>query len=301
MTRPGYLRHLASAPISWGICEVPGWGLLLDPDRVLSEMRGLGIVATELGMAGWLGDSPADVVATATRHEMQVIAGFVPLVLHDSAQRDTLRTEAVEAAATLRAAGATHFVTAVVVDADWSPRVPLDKSGWKTMAEGFRIVDEICAEHGLTQAIHPHVNTLVETADDVNHVLDKSDVMWTFDMGHLFIGGTDPLRFVRENYDRIAHVHLKDVKRSVAERLNAKEITLFDAVREGIFTPMGSGDVPIASIVRELTKRGFDGWYVLEQDQAIVGEMPAPGTGPVDAVRESVRFLESLAAADSHA
>jgi inosose dehydratase len=232
---------------------------------------------------------------------MQVIAGFVPLVLHDPAQRDAMKADATRNAATLQAAGASHFVTAIVVDADWSPRIPLDRGAWNAMAEGFRIVDDICAAHGLTQAIHPHVNTLVETADDVNHVLDVSDVKWTFDMGHLFIGGTDPLRFAKENYDRIAHVHFKDVKRSVAERLNAREITLFDAVREGIFTPMGSGDVPIAAIARELTARGYEGWYVLEQDQAIVGDMPAPGTGPVDAVRESVRFLESLAAADSHA
>ena len=35
--RPGLLERLASAPISWGVCEVPGWGLELPVDRVLRE------------------------------------------------------------------------------------------------------------------------------------------------------------------------------------------------------------------------------------------------------------------------
>ena len=36
-------------------------------------------------------------------------------------------------------------------------------------------LDELCAEHGLTQALHPHVGTLVETAADVATVLERSE------------------------------------------------------------------------------------------------------------------------------
>ena len=46
--------RLAGAPISWGVCEVPGWGTELRPDRVLGEMRQLGLTATELGATGYL-------------------------------------------------------------------------------------------------------------------------------------------------------------------------------------------------------------------------------------------------------
>ena len=45
---------IAGAPISWGVCEVPGWGYQLDRDRVLTEMRGAGLTATELGPDGFL-------------------------------------------------------------------------------------------------------------------------------------------------------------------------------------------------------------------------------------------------------
>ena len=34
-----FLDRVAGAPISWGVCEVPGWGVQLPAERVLSEMR----------------------------------------------------------------------------------------------------------------------------------------------------------------------------------------------------------------------------------------------------------------------
>ena len=48
------MNRIAGAPISWGVCEVPGWGYQLEPNKVLSEMRELGLAATELGPDGFL-------------------------------------------------------------------------------------------------------------------------------------------------------------------------------------------------------------------------------------------------------
>ena len=36
---------IAGAPISWGVCEVPGWGYQLSPARVLTEMAEVGLAA----------------------------------------------------------------------------------------------------------------------------------------------------------------------------------------------------------------------------------------------------------------
>ena len=37
---------IAGAPISWGVCEVPGWGYQMAPERVLTEMKDIGLTAT---------------------------------------------------------------------------------------------------------------------------------------------------------------------------------------------------------------------------------------------------------------
>lgn len=292
-----YIRHLAGAPISWGICEVPGWGVQMSAGRILPEMRDVGIRSTELGPPGFLGHTTDAIGAALGEHDLELIGAFVPLVLHDAAGRDAMRREADGIASNLAALGATRFVTAVVVDPGWSPRRALTSGEWETMFRGFSDIDAICGDYGLVQAIHPHVGTLVETRADVELVLANSDVRWTLDTGHLMIGGTDPVQFAIDNFDRVAHVHLKDVSASIATRLNAGDLTLFDAVREGIFTPLGQGDVAIADVLDVLDRGGYEGWYVLEQDVAIVGDEPAPGTGPIDAVRASVAYLQQLALA----
>ena len=286
------LTNLASAPISWGICEVPDWGVQIPAARVLAEMAEVGLVATELGAAGYLGTTPEEVLEMTSRHGLQVIGGFVPLVLHTQEARAQMIEQAREAAFVLSGVGADLFVTAVVVDAAWSPRVPLSDEQWENIFAGFAIVDEICDEFGLTQVLHPHVNTLVETADDVNRVLAGSDVLWCLDTGHLAIGGTDPVNFAIENFDRIGHVHLKDVKASLVDPLNNKELSLYNATQQGIFPSVGAGMIPMGEIIDVMVEGGYDGWYVLEQDMALAGPLPAIGEGPIVGIRESIAFIK---------
>ena len=57
---------IAAAPISWGVCEVPGWGHQMSPERVLKEMSELGFTATEFGPLGFLPIDPAIKAAILT-------------------------------------------------------------------------------------------------------------------------------------------------------------------------------------------------------------------------------------------
>lgn len=291
------MDRLAGAPISWGVCEVPGWGVELPRDRVLREMRELGLRATELGSDGYLPTDPAELHDLVTvQHGLEMIGGFVPVVVHDPGQRDAT-IAAVHRAATLMAgAGGTLFISAAVTTWDWDPRESIDADGWRRAAEMFAEIDEIVAGYGMTQALHPHLGTIVETDDDVRRVLDTTEIGWTFDTGHLLIGGTDPVRFAEEAFDRIVHVHLKDVDLPLAKPVLAGEQSIMQGVQAGMFTNLGVGDVAIAEIIRSLEARGYRRWYVLEQDAAITGPVPPDGSGPVLDVRTSIEFLRTVAA-----
>ena len=289
-----FLDRVASAPISWGICEVPGWGAMLPTPRVLSEMSSMGMTATELGAPGFLPTDPDEVKAELSEYGMTLMGGFTPVVLHDPAMRQETIASATATAKLFQRAGATKFISAIVRDMDWSIPEALTTDEKKHMAEMLGVIDEICQEHGLQQVLHPHVQTLVETKDDVDRVLDTCNVNWCLDTGHLAIGGVDPVQFAKDAMERVGHVHLKDVRLDMVAPVLRRETSLMAATQAGLFTPLGQGDVDIKGVVETLEAAGYQGWYVIEQDTALTDGLPAEGEGPIEQVRTSMRYLTDV-------
>lgn len=283
--------RIAGAPISWGVCEVPGWGWQLTPDRVLTEMVELGLTATEFGPQGWLPVAPAERAGALARYGLAAVGAFVPVVLHepghDPAPEVDRELDAFEAA------GGDVLVLSAASGADgYDARPVLDESGWALLLLNLDRLAALAESRGIRASLHPHVGTMVETADDVARVLAGSSVPLCLDTGHLLIGGTDPAELVRSWAGRVNHVHAKDVRLDLAAKVRAGELTYTDAVRAGIYTRLGEGDVDFRSIVADLTAAGYDGWYVLEQDTILAGD--PSGEGPKADVRAAVEFLRSL-------
>jgi inosose dehydratase len=285
--------RIAGAPISWGVCEVPGWGYQLPPERVLAEMRAAGLVATEFGPDGFLPDEPAARAETLAAHGLSCVGGFVPVVLHDPG-----RDPVPDIATTLdgfTAAGATTLVLAADTGATgYDQRVELDDAAWRLLLANLDRVREVAGERGITATLHPHVGTIVERAEDVARVLDGSTIPLCLDTGHLMIGGGDPAKLAADVPDRIAHTHLKDVDAEWAARVRAGDVAYSAAVADGMYRPLGTGDADIATIIRALERAGYAGWYVLEQDTVLTGPPPDDG-GPLDDVRASIAFVTELA------
>ncbi|TVY03657.1 TIM barrel protein [Mycolicibacterium porcinum] len=282
---------IAGAPISWGVCEVPGWGYQLDPGRVLTEMHGAGLSATELGPDGFLPADTTELTDLLAGHQLSCVGGFVPVVLHDDGHDPA--DDLAGPLTSLRAAGAGVVVLAAATGADgYDSRPELDDDQWSTLLANLDRLSGIASEAGLLAVLHPHVGTMVETRDDVDRVLAGSTIPLCLDTGHLLIGGTDPLELAKAVPHRIKHTHLKDVDAALAAKVRSGEVTYTDAVRAGMYTPLGTGDIDIAGIVSVLRDNGFDGWFVMEQDTILDG---APvGDGPLADVRTSVAYLQSV-------
>lgn len=292
-----FMDRVGCAPISWGICEVPDWGAQLPVERVLAEMASLGLHATELGSVGYLPTDPDRLKGLLDTFGMALTGGFNALVLHDRDRVDEMIASATASADLLAATGADRFVTCAVSDPDDWRRIELGDAEWATMFESLTIVDRICAERGLVQAFHPHVDSLVETADEIHRVLDGSSVSFVLETGHMLIGGLDPLWFAREHADRVELVHLKDVAVDLIDQLNSDELTLMEAVQAGIFPSIGDGGAPIADVITTLEHAGYRGRYVIEQDAALTDGLPADGEGPIRDVERSVAYVHSIASA----
>ncbi|MGV8908806.1 MAG: sugar phosphate isomerase/epimerase family protein [Propionicimonas sp.] len=283
---------IAGAPISWGVCEVPDWGYQMSPQRVLGEMKEIGLTATEFGPQGWL---PIEAVARAAevgKYGLTPVGSFFLAVMHDP-ECDPIPAVEVELDA-FEKAGGSYLILAAASGADgYDARPVLDEAGWQTLFGNLDRIREVCAARGVTACLHPHWGTMVQNADEIDRVLRNSSVGLCLDTGHITCGGGDPVAIVEEFAARVDIVHAKDVRKELTDKLLTGEFTWSQGIKAAMFTPIGEGDIDFTAIVKRLDEAGFDGYYVLEQDIMIDGEPPI-GAGPIENARASLAQLRSL-------
>jgi len=284
--------RIAGAPISWGVCEVPGWGYQLEAGTVLEQMRELGLAATEFGPDGFLEVAPAAKAEQLASYGLRAVGGFLPVLLHDP-QHDPM-PEVNRFIDSCVACGAGVVVLAAYTGADgYDARPELDDAGWATLLGNLDRIADHARTRGVVAALHPHVGTMVESGEETQRVIEGSDVGLCIDTGHLLVGGADPVAITAAQPERVLHVHLKDVDATMAAQVRSGATTFAAAVRDGMFRPLGQGDVDIAAMVRTLEAAGYDGWYVLEQDVVLHGE--AQSGAPYADVETSLAYLTGIA------
>ncbi|MDO5723843.1 MAG: sugar phosphate isomerase/epimerase [Flaviflexus sp.] len=284
---------IAGAPISWGVCEVPGWGYQMSPERVLTEMTEIGLTATEFGPQGWLPIEPEARAKAVSKYGLTPVGSFFLAVMHDP-EVDPIPAVKKELEA-FEAAGGSYLILAADSGAEgYDDRPELDEKGWETLFTNLTRIREVCEEAGVTACIHPHWGTMVQNVDEVERVLDNSTVGLCLDTGHLAAGGADVVALTKKYADRVDIVHAKDVYTDMTDKLLPGEITWSEGVKAGMFAPIGKGDIDFPAIVDALNKAGFDGYYVLEQD-IMIDEEPAEGEGPIHNARASYEALKALA------
>ena len=282
---------MASAPISWGVCEVPGWGFQMDVDRVLREMAALGMTATEFGPPGFLPADGAAAKEMLASHGLTAVGGFAPIVLHDP-DHDP-ETEFIDFLTACRAAGGDTMVLACATGVEgYDGRPELTPDGWAALTSNLARAQELAASFQVMAVVHPHIGTMIETPDEVQQLLESSSIPLCLDTGHILVGGGDPVELARQAGDRVAHVHFKDVRLDLVRRVQSGEMQYSAAVRDGMYCTLGVGDVDLPSMVDSLQAVDYAGWYIIELDHMLQG---APsGEGPMADVRTSIDYLGSL-------
>jgi inosose dehydratase len=298
--------RVAGAPISWGVCEVPNWGRQLEAGRVLSEMRSLGLAATEFGPVGFLEEEPAAKAEQLASYGIAAVGGFLPVLLHDTGHDPLPEVDAFIDGCLASGAGVVVLAAFTGVEG-YDARPVLDDAGWAVMLGNLDRITDRAAARGVIACVHPHVGTMVETGEETERVLAGSRVGLCVDTGHLVVGGADPVALTARHPDRVVHVHLKDVDGSLATRVIDGSLTFGEAVRDGMFRPLGDGDVDIAAMVQTLERAGYQGWYVLEQDVMLEDEPDEDepdeaepdekraDDGPIADVRKSLDYLLRIA------
>ncbi len=287
--------RIANAPVSWGIMEVEGWSPRLAYSTFLDELKSAGYEGTELGPYGYLPTDAAKLRAELERRSLTLTSAFVPLRLKEpGADLEPARL----VGRLLQTLGARYMVLADIL---WPEReaaagrveesgVRLRDRDWQVVSANVRAASDLAASFGLRPVFHHHAGTYIETPAEVARLLDLSDVGLCLDTGHYAYGGGDPVEAVKTLGRRVEYLHFKDVDPIRLEAARRARLGFLDAVRAGVFCPLGAGCVRFPDLASALGGLEFDGWAVVEQDI----DAANPGAAsPLDAARDSRDYLRS--------
>src|SRR5260370_36057183 len=102
--------RIATAPVSWGILEVQGWGKQRPYGEVLDEIVKAGYTGTELGPYGFLPTDPKQLKSELAKRNLPLLGAFTHLPLAHAGKHDAALQSSMEVARLLSQAGALILV-----------------------------------------------------------------------------------------------------------------------------------------------------------------------------------------------
>lgn len=141
---------------------------------------------------------------------------------------------------------------------------------WKKFADGLSRLGNIAKEYGITLVYHHHMGTVVQTAGEIDRMMDMCDpdaVYLLFDTGHLAYCGEDYMAVLKKYASRIKHVHLKDIRPEIVEKVKQEHLSFLQGVRMGAFTVPGDGAIDFKPVFDVLDESGYEGWMLVEAEQ----------------------------------
>jgi inosose dehydratase len=290
--------QLGAHPINWVGEDVKEHGDDTTYARILDDIQALGLTGTEMGRK-----FPTDIEVLKeelSKRNIQLVSQWKSVLFSDPAYRESELNAFREHVKFLKEMGSTVISTCEVGGSlHFDPRrtpheqevLRLDEAGWSSLAEGLNAAGRIAREYGLKLTYHHHGGTVVERPEEIDKLMELTDsefVFLLFDSGHALYGGANPLDVLRKYYDRIAYIHLKDVRREELEKARADHSDFVTCIRNGVFTVPGDGCIDFRPIIGELVERDYRGWALLEGEQD-------PAKHPArEYASRAIQYLQSL-------
>jgi inosose dehydratase len=267
---------LGIAPIGWTNDDLPDLGRENTFEQCVSEIALAGFTGTEVG-----NKYPKDpkVLKKAlelrgieicnawfsacftSKPEAEVLAEFV---IH----RDFLHEMGARIIGAAEVGNSIQGLAVPIFDA----KPVYTEEQWTKVIQGYNKMADLADEKGMRLACHHHMGTGIQTMDEIRRFMDsvQKNVWLLYDSGHIFYseGNQEACVTLLSTYvDRIAHVHLKDLRPEVVETVRREKMSFLDGVRAGTFTVPGDGTTDFRPIFDILEAKGYEGWMVVEAEQ----------------------------------
>ncbi|MCS7268352.1 MAG: myo-inosose-2 dehydratase [Geminicoccaceae bacterium] len=267
--------RLGINPIGWSNDDLPELGGDIPLERCLSEARLAGYSGIEKG--GKFPEDPKLLRPLLEDHGLALISGwFSGRLLELDVDREKKRMAShlrllQEMGCPVLVYAETTGTVQNKIDVPVAERPRLEPDDLRRYGEKLTKLADWLVSEECPMVFHHHVGTVVETEAEIDLLMANTDtsVSLLFDTGHLTVAGGDLEGTFRRHAARIKHVHAKNVRAEVLDRLRARRWSFLKGVIEGVFTTPGDpqGCVDFALLGRLLAEFGYRGWLVVEAEQ----------------------------------
>jgi len=235
---------IGAHPISWCNDDMLNLGDEYSFEDIVDQAQEAGYVGIELGRK--FPKDPEVMKSELGKRGLQLTSGWCDTMFACKELRDEYYEIFKEKAQFLKACGCEVVVAAEGTGSNcWDPRLYRDKLGvqklndeeWELFTSGLNEAGEFCNSLGLTLVYHVHTGTCCETYEETKRLCDNTEpdkVHLLADTGHLHFCGVDMEKFFRDFADRIAYIHLKNIRELVLEVVKDYKIDFMKIARNYI-------------------------------------------------------------------
>jgi len=260
-------------PITWSNDDMQNVGADISLQSCLAGASEAGYDGVELGHK--FPRDPNVLLPELEKHSLSLVSGWYSgmLLQRDSVEEIAAMQDHVKL---LKAMGSDVLIFAEVsgcihsdIDKRLSQRPQIPADEWPSFCRRLDEVAKACAAEGLKLCFHHHMGTVVQSHDDIDRMMQSTstDMHLLLDSGHAYFAGADPVEVANQYADRIAHVHCKDIRENVLQRMQNRDSSFLEAVLAGVFTVPDDGCINYQSIFDALRKQDYSGWVVVEAEQ----------------------------------
>ena len=267
---------LGIAPIGWTNDDMPDLGGENTFEQCVSEMALAGFSGTEVGNK-YPKDPQKLKKALELRH-MQIcnqwFSGFLLTQDFETVEKDfrsQLSFLKEMGAKIIGVSEQSYSIQGQMETPVFGRKRVLKDEEWEPLLTGLDRLGKIAKEeYGISLTYHHHMGTVIQDAWEVDRLMENTDpryVSLLYDTGHFAYCGVDPLEMVRKYTDRIRHVHLKDIRPEIVEKVKKENLSFLAGVRLGAFTVPGDGSIDFPPIFQTLSEAGYEGYLLVEAEQ----------------------------------
>lgn len=265
---------LGIAPIGWTNDDMPDLGAENTFEQCVSEMALAGFTGCEVGNK-YPKDTAVLKKALALRGMEICNAWFSSFLLTQPYEQ--VEADFIQHVSFLKEMGAKvvgiseqSYSIQGTDKAVFEEKYVMNDEEWARLCEGVNKLGKVSKDMGVALTLHHHMGTVVQTEAEIDRLMANTDpavFSLLFDSGHLAYCGEDYMSVLNKYVDRIKHVHLKDIRPEVVEKVKKEHLSFLQGVRLGTFTVPGDGAIDFAPIFAVLEKAGYEGYVLVEAEQ----------------------------------